>query len=181
MSTDDQPTPLELAAAGQTDPGNPFASPEGAWLDAFLDLKAAGLNWKRAAFAAWVNAPKATRQPGTMKELATLLNLKSEQIFYRWRNEPWFREMGIDHLRQSIFQKHIASVDRQTITQAITETGSPGVAARRLFYEQAKLATPVEVDLPVDSNFERALLAAYGGRGPEARDQERENDNQDSE
>ena len=122
----DQPTPLELAAAS-------LDAPAGAWLDAYLDLKAAGLTWKRAAFAAWVNAPKSARQPRTMKELAALLNLKSEQIFYRWQQEAWFRDSGIDKLRQLC-----------------------------LLVEQAKLAQPVEVDLPVDSNFERALLAAYG-------------------
>lgn len=152
-------SPLEQAAAN-------LDQPAGAWLDAYLDLKAAGLPWKKAAFAAWFSAPKSTRQPGTMKELAALLNLKSEQVFYKWQQQAWFKDSGVDKLRQLIFQKYIGDVDRKSISEALNESGAAGVAARRLFYEQAKLATgPVEVDVPVDSNFERVLRAAYGGAG----------------
>lgn len=150
---------LEPLAQALDDEGKPTA---GAWLDTYLDLKAAGLHWKKAAFAAWYNAPKQARQPRTMRELATLLNYKSEQTFYDWQKQPWFRELGIDKLRQLIFQKHIGDVDRKVIHSALTETGSAGVQAARLFYEQAKLATPLEIDLPVDSNFEQALKRAYG-------------------
>jgi hypothetical protein len=159
----DESTPLERAAAGQADESGEV---RGAWLDSYLDLRAGGLNWKKAAFAAWYNAPKSHRQPVTMKELAGLLNLKSEQIFYQWRKQPWFRESGIDRLRQTIFERFIGDVDRKTINEALFETGSPGVAARRLFYEQARLAAPVEVDVPADSNFERALKNAYGADRP---------------
>ncbi len=135
---------------------------EGAWLDTYIDLCAAGLHWKKAAFAAWYNAPKTSRRPETMRELAELLNYKSEQVFYKWQNADWFQESGIEKARQSIFQRHIADVDRKTIASAMTEDGSAGVAARRLFYEQAKLAAPVEVDVSLDSAFERALKQAYG-------------------
>lgn len=128
-------TPLELAALSAD-------APAGAWLDSYLDLKAAGLDWKKAAFAAWVNAPKSARQPRTMRELAALLNLKSEQVFYKWQQAPWFHEVGIDKLRQMIFQKFIGDVDRKTVHAAMVEDGSGGVAARRLFYEQAKLSAP---------------------------------------
>jgi len=153
---------IEQAAAGQPDPDNPKAPPSGAWLDSYLDLVASGLHWKKAAFVAWSNAPKMARQPHTLRELSELLNYKSEQVFYKWQHQPWFRERGIDKLRQAIFQRFIGEVDRKTISEAVYESGSPGVAARRLFYEQARLAVPVELDLPVDSNFERALKNAYG-------------------
>ena len=136
-------TPIEWAATGQPDPDHPDQPPAGAWLDSYLDLIASGLHWKKAAFVAWSNAPKATRQPRTLRELAMLLNYQSEQVFYKWQHQPWFLEKGLDKLRQAIFQRFIGDVDRQTIAQAVHETGSPGVAARRLFYEQAKLAQPV--------------------------------------
>lgn len=151
---------IEQAALGVSDESGQV---RGAWLDAYLDLRAAGLTWKRAAYAAWFNAPKSHRQPQTGRELATLLNLKSEQVFYQWQKQAWFRETGIDRLRQMIFERHIGDIDRATIQAALVETGAPGVAARKLFYEQAKLAAPVEVDIPTDSNFERALKNAYGG------------------
>lgn len=123
---------LEQAALALDDKGQPTA---GAWFDAYLDLKAAGLRWQQAAFAAWYNAPKAHRQPRTMRELAKLLNYKSEQVFYKWQGQPWFRELGIDELRQRIFQKFVADVDRKTIHAAMVEDGGAGVAARRLFYD----------------------------------------------
>lgn len=135
---------------------------EGAWLDTYLDLCASGLHWKKAAFAAWFNAPKGSRKPATMRELAELLNYKSEQVFYKWQNADWFRESGIEHARQAIFRRYIADIDRKTIASALTEDGSAGVAARKLFYEQAKLAAPVKVDVSLDSAFERALKQAYG-------------------
>jgi hypothetical protein len=108
----------------------------GAWLDAFLDLQAAGLHWKKAAFVAWDNAPKTTRQPQTMVELAELLHYKSEQVFYKWRKQKWYQELGVEQYRRAIFGRYLADVDRATIGAALNESGSAGVQARKLFYEQ---------------------------------------------
>lgn len=113
---------------------------EGGWLDAYLDLRSHGLHWKKAAFAAWYNAPKGKRQPDTQEKLAGLLNYKSPQVFYKWQKEPWFRELGIDKLRETVLLRHLADVDRSTIIAALEEVGSAGVQARKLFYEQ--LMTP---------------------------------------
>jgi hypothetical protein len=112
------------------------------WLSAYLDLKAHGLNWKKAAFCAWFAAPKDVRRPKTQEKLAKLLNYKSVQVFYSWRKKAWFRELGIDRLRESIFLQHLADIDRRTITDARGADGSAGVAARRLFYEQVDKARP---------------------------------------
>lgn len=129
---------LETLAKGTKDSEGRI---EGAWLDMYLDLKAAGLHWKKAAFVAWYNAPKASRQPTTMKDLSELLNYKSEQVFYKWQHQDWFKDIGIEKSRESIFVRYVADVDRATIAAALTETGSPGVQARKLFYEQ--LSPPV--------------------------------------
>lgn len=127
-------TDLETLAKGtETEEGRI----EGAWLDTYLDLKAAGLHWKKAAFAAWYQAPKGSRKPSTMVELANLLNYKSEQVFYKWQHQDWFQELGIERARQAIFARYIGDVDRATINAALIEFGSAGVAARKLFYEQA--------------------------------------------
>lgn len=114
---------------------------QGGWLDAYLDLRSHGLHWKKAAFCAWYNAPKGAREPKTQEALAELLNYKSPQVFYKWQKEPWFRELGIDKLRESILLRHLGDVDRSTILAALEEVGGAGVQARRLFYEQ--LMTPV--------------------------------------
>ncbi len=108
------------------------------WLAAYLDLKAHGLTWQKAAFCAWFSAPKLTRQPKTQDELAELLNYKSSWVFHRWKKQSWFRELGIDRLRESILLQHLADVDRKTIESALT--GS--VADRRLYYEQVREARP---------------------------------------
>jgi hypothetical protein len=109
---------------------------EGGWLQAFRDLRAHGLHWKKAAFAAWYNAPKSERKPDTQEALAELLNYKSPQVFYKWQKQEWFRELGIDRLREAIMLRHLGDVDRKTIQAALNEDGGPGVQARRLFYEQ---------------------------------------------
>jgi hypothetical protein len=112
------------------------------WLNAYHDLKAHGLHWKKAAFCAWYNAPKPSRQPKNQNQLAELLNYKSPQVFYKWQKAGWFRELGIDRLRESILLQHLADIDRRTITDALSADGSAGVAARRLYYEQVDKARP---------------------------------------
>lgn len=141
----------------------------GGWRDAYLDLRAATyelngkqkrLSWKQAAFAAWDNAPKKNRRPKTMVELATLLNYASEQVFYKWRKQGWYRELAIG-LRESILLQYLADVDLKTIAAALGEDGSPGVASRKLFYEQLELGkSQVEVSVNYDdlnSAIEREL------------------------
>ena len=140
MAYDDE---ITAAAAGievtkRRDDGTTYVIVEGAWLDSYYDLRAADskLDWRKAAFAAWYNAPKKTRQPRTMAALAELLNYKSEQVFYKWQKQPWFTELGIDGLRQSIFNRYMGDVDRATIAAALTG----GHQDKRLFYEQAQRA-----------------------------------------
>lgn len=117
-------------------------SKSGGWLNAYLDLHANGLEWRKAVFCAWYNAPKPNRQPETQSQLAELLNYKSPQVFYKWQKQSWFRELGIDRLRESILLQHLADIDRRTIDDAKAADGTAGVAARRLFYEQVDKARP---------------------------------------
>ena len=128
----------------------------GAWLDAYLDLKASGLHWKKAVFVAWHSAPKATRQPRTMKDLATKLGYASEQVLYKWKKQEWFKASGVDQIRETIFLDHLAEVDQVTINAALYETGRDGVQARKLFYELAGVLNPNRVELanPEGETFE---------------------------
>ena len=146
---------------------------QGGWLSAYLDLRAAGLYWKKAAFAAWEAAPKSTRQPDTMLALAYLLNYKSEQVFYKWRRQDWYHEIGVNQLRQSIFTRHLAEVDRATIAAAINGSHLD----RRLYYEQAGRGPVIlpdfETERLADREFERALERAYAG----IEDEEPDDDN----
>ena len=117
---------------------------EGGWLSAYCDLLEAvyedetgvvrKLSRQQAAFVAWDCAPKQTRQPETMLELATLLNYKSEQVFYKWRKTGWYKTL-ILAVRQNILLPYLHDIDRKTIGAALTEEGGAGVQARKLFYE----------------------------------------------
>lgn len=118
----------------------------GGWASAYADLRAAGLHWKKAAFVAWDAAPKSTRLPATLLDLAALLNYKSDQVFYKWRRAEWYVELGVDKLRESVFIAHLADVDRRTIQAALTEEGMPGVKSRELFYSQAREARRGEAE-----------------------------------
>lgn len=129
---------LEQAAMGQTKEDGKGV--EGAWLDMYYDLRAAGLSQNQAAYAAWYNAPKGTRQPRTLEQLAALLNLKSSQVFHKWRHQQWWRELAIDRMREGVLLNYLADVDRRTIAEALALTGKEGVMARDQFYKQ--LITP---------------------------------------
>lgn len=138
---------------------------EGSWLSLFLDLRASGLYWKKAAFAAWHAAPKHARQPATMRELAAALGYKSEQVLYKWKHQEWFRECGVSTLRQQLYLHHLPDVDRQTFEKAASPDGSH--LDRKLFYDQLQQALqdavdPDAADVTVDVTFRRALEKAYG-------------------
>lgn len=107
----------------------------GGWLDSYLGLKASGLFWKKAAFVAWYAAPKKKRKPENQEELAGLLNFKSPDVFQKWRHQDWFKALGVEKLRESIFVDNLVDVDRATIEAALNESGRAGVQARKLFYD----------------------------------------------
>lgn len=157
--TTNEPTQLEIVAAGKLE-GDQI---QGAWLNHYHDLRASGLcTREQAAYAAWYSAPKKYRQPRTQEELAALLNFKSDQVFYKWRHQPWWGK-AINRAGLEILEQYNADAHRRLVHLALTEGGSAGVAALRLFYERAgQLSGAVMIDLPEDSNFERALTRAYG-------------------
>lgn len=153
-------TPLEQAAAGEPDDSGGI---RGAYLGHIHDLVASGLcNRKQAAFAAWYSAPKKYRLPRTQAELAALLNLKSDTVFFKWRHSEWWPK-AVNRAGLELLEQYNADAHRRLVQLALTEGGSPGVAALRLFFERAgQLSAGITLDLPEDSNFERALRRAYG-------------------
>lgn len=124
----------ELEALASQGTENENGQIEGAWLSNYWDLRAAGIRWQQAAFAAWHNAPKSTRQPRTMRELAELLGYASEQVFYKWKQQDWFEQHSVETMRESIFLDYLADVDRATIAAALTGTHQD----RRLFYDELR-------------------------------------------
>lgn len=132
---------------------------ESGWLSAYRDLKAHGLYWKKAAFAAWFSAPKDARRPRTQEKLAKLLNYKSVQTFYAWRKKAWFRKLGVDRLTESLLTQHLADINRAVIDAALTGN----VADRRLYFERLDRARP---DVADDEGV-LAWLKALRSTGPD--------------
>lgn len=134
-------SPLELAAAGQEENGEI----KGAWLMHYYDLVASGIcSRKQAAYAAWYSAPKQTRQPKTQEELAGLLNYKSAQIFFKWRQQEWWKE-AINQTGLALLEDYNADAHRRLIEMALNEGGSAGVAALRLYFERLQQIKPGEL------------------------------------
>lgn len=134
---------LEQAAAGQEENGKI----RGAWLMHYYDLVASGIcSRKQAAYAAWYSAPKATRRPKTQEELAGLLNYKSAQIFFKWRQQEWWQE-AINQTGLALLEDYNADAHRRLIDLALNEGGGAGVAALRLYFERLQQIKPGELTL----------------------------------
>jgi hypothetical protein len=60
------------------------------WWEMYLELRAKGWTWRKAAFIAWSCVPSYLRHPKTRKELATqVLGMHSDRILRKWRvNDP---------------------------------------------------------------------------------------------
>ena len=55
------------------------------WFDEYLKLIDLGWPWRVACYMAWAAAPKISRQPTTLDELAVMLGLRSPRVIYTWR------------------------------------------------------------------------------------------------
>ncbi|MBN1535210.1 MAG: hypothetical protein JW908_00655 [Anaerolineales bacterium] len=58
------------------------------WWEMYLELRAKGWPWRKAAFIAWSCIPTYLRIPKTQKELATqVLGMRSDRIVRKWREK----------------------------------------------------------------------------------------------
>jgi len=59
-----------------------------AWWEDYLELRAAGIDWRKAAWIAWASSPVKGRWPETQEELATeVLGLKTARTIRKWREK----------------------------------------------------------------------------------------------
>ena len=101
--------------------------------------------WKKAAFIAWLAAPRQSRQPATMTELANLLSVSRETL-WSWKNKNPEIDNMISRLRYDVLSAHLSDVDSVTIRQATSVDGT--VAARELFYRRVADARLVDSGQP---------------------------------
>jgi len=65
------------------------------WWEDYLELRARGLDWRKAAYVAWASAPTRARWPKTLEQLATdVLGLRSDRTIRKWKeNNPELEDM----------------------------------------------------------------------------------------
>ena len=65
------------------------------WWEDYLELRARGLDWRKAAYVAWASAPTRARWPKTLEQLATdVLGLRSDRTIRKWKeNNPDLEDM----------------------------------------------------------------------------------------
>ena len=112
------------------------------WIGDYLDLKAAGYEWRLAAYMAWESSPKRDRWPATLQGLATeVLGLKSPRVIYIWRK----RNPEIDTVI-SMMQSAPLYAHRRDVIEALIEVAKnpdyKGHQDRELFFKMIGDYTP---------------------------------------
>lgn len=139
------------------------AAQNGGYFDMALDLRAAGLDKEKAAFAAWFTVPADRRVPKTLAEFSALVGI-SERTLRKWRFTDWWRDYQIDNVGMGILLEPLAEIDRATAQAALYETGHVGIQARRQYYEELERRERRRKPLPdvtIDLTFNRALQKIY--------------------
>lgn len=139
------------------------AAQKGGYFDMALDLRAAGLDKEKAAFAAWWAIPANRRVPATLAEFSKLVGI-SERTLRKWKFTDWWRDYQIDNVGMGILLEPLAEIDRATAQAALYETGHVGIQARRQYYEELerreRRRKPAP-DVTIDVTFNRALQKIY--------------------
>lgn len=139
------------------------AAQSGGYFDMALDLRAAGLDKEKAAFAAWWSIPADRRVPKTLGEFSKLVGI-SERTLRKWKFTEWWRDYQIDNVGMGILLEPLAEIDRATAQAALAETGHVGIQARRQYYEEIerreRRRKPL-ADVTIDVTFNRALQKIY--------------------
>jgi hypothetical protein len=155
----DTSTPADPAALSPLE----AAAQQGGYFDMALDLRAAGLEKEKAAFAAWYTVPADKRVPRTLGEFAALVGI-SERTLRKWKFSDWWRDYQIDNVGMGILLEPLAEIDRATAEAALLEKGHVGIQARRQYYEELERRERRRKPLPdmtIDVSFNRALQRIY--------------------
>lgn len=105
-----------------------------AWYAEFQELRAYGLDWRKAMAVAWKSSAGLNREPGTQAELASLMGLKSDRTIREWfEKDPALEELVATFQAAPLFKYR-----RDVIVALIESAGThaPANAAdRRLFFQ----------------------------------------------
>ena len=76
------------------------------WYEDFEQLMLGGWPFRVAAYIAWASSPRQGRQPGTLKELASMLGLKSTNAIHTWRRKNPAIDQQVALLQAAPLFKH---------------------------------------------------------------------------
>lgn len=105
------------------------------WWQAYLELRAEGWDWRKAAYIAWASSPARGRWPETQEELADkVLGLKSDRTIRKWREKQPDIDNRIQELQVAPLMRHRRDVIEALVTSA-TDPDSRSHQDRKLFLE----------------------------------------------
>ena len=106
-----------------------------AWWADYLELRAAGWDWRKAVYIAWASSPLRERWPGTQSELATdVLGLRSDRTIRKWKEKFPEIEDVIAVYQAGPLMAHRRDAFEALV--AVATTPEPGAHSdRKLFFE----------------------------------------------
>ena len=89
------------------------------WFSRYAELRAAGWNWRVAAYIAWASCPRRDRIPASQELLATqVLGLTSDRQIWTWRTKNPAIDETIGLLQAAPLFEHRADILRALIDSA---------------------------------------------------------------
>lgn len=108
------------------------------WWEDYLELRAEGWDWRKAAFIAWAASPGVGRWPATQEELAEkVLGLTSDRTIRKWREKHSGLGERIETLQVAPLLRH----RRDVIDALVAVARDPDPKAhqdRKLFLEMTR-------------------------------------------
>ena len=89
------------------DPQNAHLQP---LAESYLDARARGWEWRKALYIAWARLPRAARWPASLRELASVMGLRSDRTIRKWRyNNPEIDRLIVEEMLTRVGE-HTAEV-----------------------------------------------------------------------
>lgn len=105
------------------------------WWREYMELRAEGWDWRKAAYIAWAASPAKTRTPATQEELATqVLGMKSSRTIRNWRKKDPTIDKRVSSLLVEPMMEHRADVI-QALLNSASDPQPKSASDRRTFFQ----------------------------------------------
>lgn len=136
---DDTLFPASERAPGQRASRAAWAEIQGAlrtfeWWSEFVELRALGLDWRKAVAVAWKASKGLDRLPATQAELASMMGLKSDRTLRKWFEDQPELEDLVAAFQAGPLLKHRRDVIEALVTSA-SNVEAAHASDRKLFFQ----------------------------------------------